>query len=145
MSLKIFIWNWNLSLHFSLFFNLSHTNRDSLHKTHFEIRDENVGAKFVFVYMWYQKAYIQKKHFQSHHCNDAIVYKNWNTHRKHAEWLWAWGCLFAVCLYSNMSFMQSFTEALCVVHFGPVCRADGCGGHVVVFLTSFFNIGQCCL
>lgn len=53
--------------------------------------------------------------------------------------------LFAVFLHSNNSFMQSFTEALCVVHFGPICRADGHGGRVVVFLTSFFNIGQCCL
>lgn len=35
-----------------------------------------------------------------------------------------WRGLFALCLYSNMSFMQSFTETLCVVHFGPVCRAD---------------------
>lgn len=50
-------------------------------------------------------------------------------------WEWVGGGLFAVCLYSNMSFMQSFTETLCVVHFGPVRRADGRGGRVVVFLT----------
>lgn len=39
--------------------------------------------------------------------------------------------LFALCLYSNMSFMQSFTETLCVVHFGPVCWADGRHGRLL--------------
>lgn len=33
--------------------------------------------------------------------------------------------LFAVCLYSNISFMQSSAETLCVVPFSPACGADG--------------------
>lgn len=87
--------------HFSPFFSLSHTNTGSIHKTHFEIQDVNIltfcKPKFVVVYMQYQKAYIQKKRLQSRHCNDAVVYKNRNTHRKRAEWLEG-ACLQFACI-----------------------------------------------
>lgn len=109
------------------------------------ISPRSAKTEFVFVYVQYQNAYIQKKRLQSRYRNDGAVYKKGNTHGEHIEWLEGGGGLFAVCLYSNISFMQSFTETLCVVHLGPVCRADGRGGRVVVFLTSFFNIGRCCL
>lgn len=70
-----------------------------------------------------------------------------HTHTQTACWValrWrGWGAgglrLFAVCLCSNISFMRSFAKTLCVVHFGPVCRADGRGGRLVVFFDFIFQ------
>ncbi len=92
-------------LHFFPFFSLSHTNTGSIHKTHFEIQDVNIltfcKPKFVVVYMQYQKAYIQKKHLQSRYCNDAVVYKNRNTHRRRVEWLEG-ACLQFACILISL-------------------------------------------
>lgn len=83
-------------------------------QTHFEIQDVNLlmlcKATFVFVSMQYQKPIMQKKEFT---ITIAVipVFRKSETHRV------AEGRLFAVCLCSNISFMQNVTETPCVVLF----------------------------
>lgn len=99
--------------------------------------------EFVFVYMQHWKKTI----FESCVCNHAIsimvLFIQIKTRTEST--LSAWWGLFAVCLYSNIYFMQSCTDTLCVVHFGPDCWTNSHSGGVVVFLTSSFNTGQYCL
>lgn len=129
-------------LSLSLCVSASHTQTESIQKTHFKIQDIHLlifhKLEFVFVCMWHQRAI-----FKSSICNHAISVivlfiqiKTWTE-----STLSVWWSLFVLCLYSNIYFMHSFTKALCVVHFWPL---NGQGG-VVVFSASFFNTSQCCL
>lgn len=98
----------------------------------------SANQSLFFVYIQYQK----KKPYSKEAF--AITLLQWHRcleESKHAQKVHrvAGGGLFAVCLYSNISFMQSFTETLCVVHSDPVCRVDGRGGCVVVFFDFIFQ------
>lgn len=62
--------------------------------------------------------------------------KHAHTHTHTAEWA-AGGGMFAVCLCSNIYFMQSFAKRLCVVHLGPWRRADGPAGALLSFWLHF--------
>lgn len=131
----------------SLLFCLPHKHNQHPENTLWNTGCEYPGVpqtKVCCVYTQYQKAHIQKRLLKAGYCNDGFVYKSRNTHAKTARWV-AGEVLFAVCLYSNISFMHCWTETLCVVHLGPACWADGRSVLLVVFLTSFFNTGRCCL
>lgn len=127
------------------FSSLPHTNTDSIHKTHFDYPGWEYPRNKVCICLHAIPKSLYWKEAFSIAMTPLFIKTETHTESMLSGFEGGGGCLFAVCLYSNMSFMQSFTETLCVVHFGPVCRADGRGGCVVVFLTSFFNIGQCCL
>lgn len=85
---------------------------------------QTLGSAYLQKSIWIHFHAITKKVL----LNSITMFIKTEAHRKSmsaAGRREGWRGLFALCLYSNMSFMKSFTETLCVVHLSPVCCADG--------------------